>query len=337
MAINLPGAGAAIARAAGLIDPVWYRFLSDQLRTLGTKQDQDALLDAIAALSMVADRYIYGTGTDTVALGTITAFARTLLDDADAATARATLGAQPLDSDLTAIAALTTTAYGRAFLELANQAATMALLSAASASAQGIVELATSAETITGTDTARAVTPAGGAAAYQPLDADLTAIAALTTTAFGRGLLALADAAALRTSAEIEFGTFTPTMAFSTPGTSSFAYSTQNGNYVKVGTFYGFYAQVVVTPTIGTGSGDVRLGGLPATIGSRSGTGWITGIGSAFTWPASRTMMTYLPDTGVNYGRMIGIGTALGNSPQQVSGLTGGASHDVRYGGVFST
>ena len=32
---------------------------------------------------------------------------------------------------------------------------------------------------------------------YQPLDADLTSIAALTTTAFGRGLLELADAAAL--------------------------------------------------------------------------------------------------------------------------------------------
>lgn len=32
---------------------------------------------------------------------------------------------------------------------------------------------------------------------YQPLDSDLTAIAALTTTAFGRGLLTLADAAAL--------------------------------------------------------------------------------------------------------------------------------------------
>lgn len=68
---------------------------------------------------------------------------------------------QPLDSDLTALAALTTTAYGRAFLELANQAALMVLLSAASTTAQGIVELATSAETTTGTDTVRAVTPAG--------------------------------------------------------------------------------------------------------------------------------------------------------------------------------
>ncbi len=39
--------------------------------------------------------------------------------------------------------------------------------------------------------------------AYQPLDADLTAIAALATSAYGRGVLAIADAAALRTYAGI--------------------------------------------------------------------------------------------------------------------------------------
>lgn len=38
---------------------------------------------------------------------------------------------------------------------------------------------------------------------YQPLDADLTAIAALTTTTFGRSMLTLADAAALRAATGI--------------------------------------------------------------------------------------------------------------------------------------
>jgi hypothetical protein len=38
-------------------------------------------------------------------------------------------------------------------------------------------------------------------AAYQPLDSDLTAIAALTTTSYGRGLLSLANQAALQAEA----------------------------------------------------------------------------------------------------------------------------------------
>lgn len=40
-------------------------------------------------------------------------------------------------------------------------------------------------------------------AGYQPIDSDLTAIAALSTTSFGRALLTLADAAALRTAAAL--------------------------------------------------------------------------------------------------------------------------------------
>ena len=108
-------------------------------------------------------------------------------------------GSQPLDSDLTAIAALTTTAFGRGLLALADAAAlrtsaaaaasattisttapltgggdlsanrTLAV-SAASDTATGVVELATTAEVVTGTDTARVVTPAGFAAglAKQP-------------------------------------------------------------------------------------------------------------------------------------------------------------------------
>lgn len=58
----------------------------------GSKQPLDALLTSIAALTFGSDSFIYGTGSDTAAAGTVTSFARTLLDDADAATARTTLG-----------------------------------------------------------------------------------------------------------------------------------------------------------------------------------------------------------------------------------------------------
>lgn len=56
-------------------------------------QQANALLSAVAGLSMVADRFIYGTGAGAVALGTITSFARSILDDADAGTVRTTIGA----------------------------------------------------------------------------------------------------------------------------------------------------------------------------------------------------------------------------------------------------
>lgn len=49
--------------------------------------------------------------------------------------------------------------------------------------------------------------PAAIAAAYQPLDSDLTAIAALTTTTFGRAFLAFADEAAFKAAVNLEGGT----------------------------------------------------------------------------------------------------------------------------------
>jgi hypothetical protein len=55
-------------------------------------QSLDATLTALAGLSTVADRLPYATGADAFALATFTAFGRSLVDDADAAAGRTTLG-----------------------------------------------------------------------------------------------------------------------------------------------------------------------------------------------------------------------------------------------------
>lgn len=109
---------------------------------------------------------------------------------------QANLSFQPLDSDLTAIAALTTTAYGRALLALADAAALR--------TAGG---LGTAAVADTGTLSANVPTIAQADARYQAIDSDLTAIAALTTTAYGRSVLEAASAGALRTLAGLAIGT----------------------------------------------------------------------------------------------------------------------------------
>lgn len=67
--------------------------LADGTFTGGDFQALDATLTALAAVITSANKLIYATGSDTFATTDFTAFARTLLDDADAATARTTLGA----------------------------------------------------------------------------------------------------------------------------------------------------------------------------------------------------------------------------------------------------
>lgn len=130
---------------------------------------------------------------------------------AAAAQAAAVAASQPVDSDLTAIAALTTTSFGRALLTAADAAA---LRSAAG--------LGTAATANSG-DFDASGAAAAAQAASQPLDADLTSIAALTTTTYGRSLLTQADAAALRTTAGLGTAATQASTAFDAAGAAAAA------------------------------------------------------------------------------------------------------------------
>lgn len=152
-----------------------------------------------------ADRFLIAAGAGSVVGQETASQVKTRLDlsgtnsgDQDlspyATTAAVAAGYQPLDSDLTAIAALSTTSFGRALLALADAAAARTAIGAGTSNFDGAFSSLSGVPT---TLSGYGITDA------QPLDSDLTAIAALSTTSFGRGLLALADAAALRSSAGV--------------------------------------------------------------------------------------------------------------------------------------
>lgn len=163
---------------------------------------------------------VLADGNDANALAIINLADPTNAQDADTKAARdaaiSVLSAtyQPLDSDLTAVAALTTTTFGRALLTLADAAALRSdagLVIGTDVEAHD-ADLTTIAGLVPTNDdvlqrkagawTNRTMAQliadlAALGTTFQPLDSDLTSIAALATTAFGRGLLTAANASAL--------------------------------------------------------------------------------------------------------------------------------------------
>ena len=65
-----------------------------------TVQGYTASLDSMANVPVTADKVLYTTGANTWSSMTVTPFARTLLNDLDAATMRTTIGAEPADATI---------------------------------------------------------------------------------------------------------------------------------------------------------------------------------------------------------------------------------------------
>lgn len=161
---------------------------------LDAKQPLDADLTAIAGLTSAADKLPYFTGSGTAAVADFTAFGRTLVDDADAATARTTLGlvigtdVQAYDAELASIAGLTSAANKLPYFTGSGTAA-LADFTSFGRTLVDDADAATARSTlglVIGTD-------------VQAYDVELAALAGLTSAAnklpyyTGSGTAALAD------------------------------------------------------------------------------------------------------------------------------------------------
>lgn len=167
-------------------------------------QAQNANLASLAGLTLAADKMLYPTGADTLSLIDFTAFARSLLDDADATTARATLGliigtdVQAQNANLADVAGLAVTDGGI----IVGDGANFVLESGATARA--------SLGLVIGTDVqaqdANLASLAGLTLAADRLVYSTAAetLALATLTAFGRSLIDDADAATARGTLEID-------------------------------------------------------------------------------------------------------------------------------------
>jgi hypothetical protein len=95
-------------------------------------------------------------------------------------------GKQPLDADLTALSGIGSTSFGRALLTKVDAAAVRSYIGAGTSSSPYSPPIPESDVTNLVSDLA----------AKQPINSNLTSIAALTTTSYGRSLLTQANAAA---------------------------------------------------------------------------------------------------------------------------------------------
>lgn len=108
------------------------------------------------------------------------------------------------------------------------------------------------------------------ASSYQPLDSDLTAIAALTTTTYGRSLLTQADAAATRTT--LGLGTLATQNSVTTiTGNAGTATALQTARTINGVSFDGT-ANITVTASAATLTGTLATTAVPAFTGDVTNT-----------------------------------------------------------------
>jgi hypothetical protein len=204
---NVVGPIGSVDQALALWDGAGGKRLKDSGILLSALQTAHGNLTALAGLALAANKLVYADGAGSLALSGLSAFARSLLDDADATAMRTTLGAATPADITTAIDGLVGAAPGAldTLNELAgalgddpNFATTVTNALAAKADAATMTTALAGKQALHGNLTALSVL---ALAANKLIYADGAGSLALSgLTAFARTLLDDADATAMRTT-----------------------------------------------------------------------------------------------------------------------------------------
>lgn len=130
-------------------------------------------------------------------------------------------------------------------------------------------------------------------------------------------------------------GTFTPNLSFVTAGTSSWAYTVQDGAYTQVGNCIFFTLRVQATLTKGTASGNFRVGQLPITASATiSPPGNAACVMTGYTKASFDALLFALQtNTTTAFVNASGSGQTIANLA--AGDFTTGTVVEVRAGGVY--
>jgi hypothetical protein len=222
----------------------------------GTLNLANTALNVIGTLAPAADTFPYFTGVNSAALGTITAFGRTLVAATDAANAASIIGAQPLDPDLTSLAsaASVNVMYYRSAANTWSPVSIGAGLTFSSGS------LAASA-------TLAALSTATAAADQVPYFTSGSAAGTFASTSFGRSLVSAPSAAMALTTlgGQPLDGDLTSLAAASGTNTIYYRSGTDTWAAVTIGTNMTFAGGVLSSTASGGGGGNVSNSGTPTS------------------------------------------------------------------------
>lgn len=121
------------------------------------------------------------------------------------------------------------------------------------------------------------------------------------------------------TRVPLNYGTWTPTIDGSTPGTTT--YTVQAGFYTIVGNLV--YIEGRISISAATGTGNAIIGGLPFTVKNLTNyliTGHMSLSSNAWTWSGSGTQLKFSPQPNTTTGLISSLGSAVASNLQMVNG-----------------